>query len=718
MPTADLLFDDPSLPIATLALSTGDVLVEAGSAPVSLSRVVSGGFEAIVHDEGKALRTGSLGPGDVVGEISLFAGGRATATVRATEPSVVATIPSDAARAWLDRHPEVGETLAAEGRDRIDRNQMALLLADLLGTDDATVVADALGLCETVRLAAGGVLFEEGDVADAAYLVVTGRLGVHGLDADGERVELRRLGRGQIIGETGLFERRPRSATVTAIRDTVTVRIGAPAFEELLTRHPALMIRVGRQVLTRMIRPHAERRSTAVLAVAVTAPNGSLDLVRSVAESLLDHGSVTVVTPDVVDAELGRAGAFAADAGDVGSPRLTQYLHEVEIRHDVMVVGVRPADPVPWIRRGLSLADRILVVVSPDPDRGEWEAISRITSSAPADTTLIAVVLHPAGTERPHGSADLLARIGADDILHMRVGSIAEVGRVARLATGRGVGLVLGGGGARGFAHLGVYRALVELGVPIDTVAAASIGAALGGGISIGIGPDQAVASAAESFPGVLDYTIPVVSLIKAERLTREIDRVYGGWDFEDVWVPFRCVSTNLTTSRVHLHDRGPLPHAIRASLAIPGVMPPVPSGDDLLVDGGVLDNLPVDVVATEGRCATIIAVDVAPPAGPAAREDYGLSVSGWQALKANLGKGRSAYPKLTAVLMRSMIVGSMRHRDDLVAESGVDLVLQPDMRGVGLLDFDSVVPVADRGYELSKPTIEAWLTERGGWQR
>jgi predicted acylesterase/phospholipase RssA len=130
-----------------------------------------------------------------------------------------------------------------------------------------------------------------------------------------------------------------------------------------------------------------------------------------------------------------------------------------------------------------------------------------------------------------------------------------------------------------------------------------------------------------------------------------------------------------------------------------------------------VLNNLPVDIVADEGRSSTIIAVDVAPAMGPSAQEEFGYSVSGWRALRAGIARKKSAYPGITSVLLGSMLVGSIRHRDRLIAEAPVSLLLDLDMRGTGLLDFEQVGPVAERGYELAKPLLEAWLEESGGWR-
>lgn len=716
MSTARELFDDVATSRSTVSLEPGDVLIEAGEIPSGLFLVHEGAFEVTVGVQDRPVVMGTLGPGEIVGEVSLFAGGRATATVTASESSVVETITVPVARDWLSRHPEVATAIAAEGRERIDRNELTILLSELTGSTDPDVIGESLGLCAIVRLEGGETLFHQGEHADAAYVVITGRLSVWQV-LDGEPCQVGRLGRGQIVGETGLFEQAPRSASVVAVRDSVVARISGAAFEQLMAHHPSLMMRMGRQVLERMVRPRRDLRATSVLAVAITAPLDGAEFLEGIVAALRPYGRVAVVTPAQVDADLGRLGTAVAEAADVGVPRLTEYLHELEIRHDMVVIGVSADDPDPWVRRATALADRVLVVVSSDPGEGEWENIRRLVASVPATTTTIAVVHHPPLTPRPVGSRALLEQLGADDILHIRAHDAGDLARVARIATSRSVALVLGGGGARGFAHLGVYRAMVELGIPIDLIAGSSIGAPLGAGIARGDTPEEAVAHNTMGFAGLLDYTIPVVSLIKAERITRSIETRFGDWDFEDTWIPFRCVSTNLTRSRVEVHRRGPLAPAVRASVAIPGIMPPVPWGGDLLVDGGVLNNLPVDVVAEEGRSSTIIAVDVSPAMGPSAQEEFGYSVSGWRALRAGLGRKKSAYPGIASVLLRSMLVGSIRHRERLITEAPVNLLLDLDMSGTGLLDFEQVEPVADRGHELAKPLLEAWLEESGGWR-
>jgi predicted acylesterase/phospholipase RssA len=142
-----------------------------------------------------------------------------------------------------------------------------------------------------------------------------------------------------------------------------------------------------------------------------------------------------------------------------------------------------------------------------------------------------------------------------------------------------------------------------------------------------------------------------------------------------------------------------------------------VPVGDALLVDGGVLNNLPIDIARTQAPVGRVFAFDVAPPRGPGAHGDYGLAVSGWKALRARTGRERSPYPGISAVLMRSMITASMQERDRQVGNGLADFYLNLDMRGVSMLDFSDPVSVATRGYEAAMPALEA-LLETSEWQR
>jgi predicted acylesterase/phospholipase RssA len=343
--------------------------------------------------------------------------------------------------------------------------------------------------------------------------------------------------------------------------------------------------------------------------------------------------------------------------------------------------------------------------------KGRW---IDLLGSCPTGVKRTVVLTHTSQEIQPSGSTAKKTRFAAENVIHITKTS-KDIDRLARVAVGRGNSLVLGGGGGRGFAHIGVYRALTELGFPIDIVGGTSIGGVIAAVIADAMSADEIAEWASAHFPDVLDYTLPIVSLTSGRRIARSAHQTFGTREVEDLWRAYFSMSTDLTTSQTHIHDTGSVALAIRATSAIPGVMPPVPLDNALLIDGGILNNLPLDIARQKAPGGKLVAVDVAPPRGPGAHSDYGLSVTGWRALRSNLGREQSPYPKISAVLMRSMITASMRERDRQVLGGLADCYLDLDIRGVSMLDFDDPAGVASRGYEAAMPALEAWLDSPTG---
>lgn len=663
-----------------------------------------------------AVVLGYVGAGELIGEIAVVTGRRRMASLHASEPSVVWGVERGVFEEWMRREPALADVVAAASRERIDRAQVATMIASVVGNSDSSCVQDMLDAVEWRRVAAGTVLFREGDGSDAAYFVVSGRLAVTQRRPDGSERSLREMGNGEVVGELGLLDAAPRSATVRAVRDTTLARFSGDQFEALVARHAGLALHVARGVLRKLGRPERAPRAASV-ALVVTAPIEPVRFAAAMLAEISRFGRSIVLSSVRVDALLDQPRVAQLDVENVGVPRLSEFLHQADVENEHVVYQADVPGPAgaavsAWSKRCLGHADRVIVVLSAAPDDAEERSLraflEELRRTEGARWWL--AVVHPADTTRPTGSADLLQRYGGEDIVHLRRGSDADEARLARLAIGRGYGLVLSGGGARGFAHIGVYRALCELGVPVDRVGGASIGAPIGAAIGLALNPQELLEMVSRQFRKLLDYTFPVVSVLKGARIARSIDETLGGWDIEDLWLGYYCVSTNLTASRIEVHRRGDLARAVRASVAIPGVLPPVPYRGDLLVDGGVLANLPVDQMREHPGIGTIIAVNVAPEAGPHARLDFGTSVSGWRALRSSLGRRRSPYPSLTGVLLRTMIVGSVRDRPQLDDERGNDLRIDIDLKGVNLLAFDRVRPVAEAGYAAARPVLEAWL--------
>lgn len=584
--------------------------------------------------------------------------------------------------------------------DAIRSRVLRKLLAGQFGLDPTTL-ADMADSARWHQIAAGNIV---GSV-DNALAVISGV--AHRVDENGTRLS-GSFGPGQIIGAARALSGSETDGDVVAARDMIVASLDGDSLRRLISTHPEVAPHLFQTPTETPNRPSFNRVRVVAL---VTEPGLDRRVLSSRLQSALgDDRSVEVLWPERADLMVGHDGASRHERGEVGDLKIRRLVDGVQDQSDhvILETGSRPT---PWARRALSMADQIVLVVRANPDHSSVQALIELLDHAPLHTRRLLVVEHPVTVTRaPKGTARLIDELGLDHAVHMRRGT--DLAKVARLVTGTGRGLVLSGGGARGFAHLGVYRALHELGIEVDVFGGASIGSPLAAGMADGMPPDELDETVSRLFANVLDYTLPLVALVKGNGIARATADVFGERDIEDLWYRYFCVSTNLTTSTTHRHERGSIVHAIRASTAIPGVMPPVPHGEELLVDAGVTNNLPVDVMRELTPQGDVIAVDTTPNGGPVAKEDFGLSVSGTQAVRHRL-RGRRTHPRITSTLLRALIVGSNQHRDRNGIRSYADLYLDLDLRGVPMLDFDAVEELARKGYDISMPLLEGWLANR-----
>lgn len=696
---------DVGLGGTTVRFSAGSVVIEQGEVDDTVYLLRSGRLRLFRRTGGVEVELGRMeDPGSIVGEITALGGGTRTAMVVAETDSELVAFDAEEFHSLLAEHPGLAHRLGALAVRRAEEVDLADLLADHFSIDDPAVLEATLASIEWLYVPEGDAVFRQGDPSDAVYFVIRGRLAA----ARGDREAfLGGAGRGEVVGETGLLLGTPRTATLVALRDSVLGRLAETAFLRLVERHPRFMIRLAANVAERLEAGVERNSPTPVLALAFSPSVDPAPVVAGLIAEMEKWGAVDHLSPAKVDATLGTEGVAEVAPGEVGELSVARLLHELEVenRHLLLEMGHLAGN---WSRRCLQMADRLVVVAArDDPAVDRLPALLEQCPSALPRTLLL---IHPPTAGPPVGSADLANRLEVDDVLHATAGSRADLARAARVAVGRATALVLGGGGARGLAHLGVARALQELEVPVDIVGGTSIGGILATVIADEMDPDEMIAWAKVHFDRPFDYTIPVVSLIKGGRIARSAEETFGDRTIEDLRRRYFAVSTDLTNAQVHVHRRGSISVAGRATSAIPGVMPPVPNGENLLIDGGVLNNLPIDVGRKLAPAGKVIAIDVAPIRGGRARSDYGLSVSGWQALKSRVRPGRTNYPALTAVLMRSMFAASMRERDLQVQARLADLYLYLEMRKVSFLDFGDPEGIAHQGYEAAKPQLEAWL--------
>jgi predicted acylesterase/phospholipase RssA/CRP-like cAMP-binding protein len=558
---------------------------------------------------------------------------------------------------------------------------------------------------EYVVIKGGETLMREGDPSDSLFVVLSGRLVAAQAAQGGERV-LGEILSGTTIGELGALTGVPRSARVFALRDSHLLRIPAAAFSGILARFPEVLRGV---VQTMISREREVDRRPRLRTIAVVPLSGDVPVQGFVQE--LAHA-------------LGRFGAARsvarAEAED-GLKHNSGWLTRLE-EQSRFVVLQSDAHASPWTERCVRQADRILLVGQGQSD-GHLSAIERLIADARVSSTEL-VLLYPSHSSVPRNTRSWLGQRQLAAHHHVRQDSVADLQRLARRLAGRAVGVVFGGGGARAFAHIGAIRAFEEIGVPIDVVGGVSAGAIVAAQYAFGWGPnelsarDRAIATQGRK---LIDYTLPLVALIQARKFTSLLDHLFGDAQIEDLRLPFWCLSSNLTRAEKIVHRTGRLAQAVRASCALPGVVPPVLVNGDVVVDGGLIDTVPVTTMreVLEGG-GFILAIDVSAEIDLARPYAFGSSVSGLRILWERVnpfGTRTVVAPSLADVLVRSVELASVMARH---GQEQADLFIKPPVAHVDRLAFDlaSFDELVEVGYQQTRAALCDWprLAEvRGG---
>jgi len=535
-------------------------------------------------------------------------------------------------------------------------------------------------------LPGGRPLCRAGEPAEALYLLRSGSLGVF----DGPTTLLRQLAAGECMGEISLLGGGRYPHSVRALRDCELLRLDRGAFESLVERHPRAMLEVARAAIGRWMhdprgdQAPASPRTFAILPVDAGVPVHALAM--RLGQALESYGDCAVI-----------------DAGQ-GAGRGSDWFAEREAQARFVIYLDSSGDPL-WRQRCLRQADVLLLpALAAEPARPWPEAAPGHPSRARHRPRHL-LLLHASHRVQPGAAQRWLAQFSGG-LQHHHVCGDADVDRVARLVSGHGRGLVLSGGGARGLAHLGALRALHEAGHRFDAVGGTSIGAIIGAGVAGRWDPDALQDTFHDAFVRgrpLSDWTLPLVALTRGRRAARMLRRAFGSVGIEDLELPFFCVSTNLSVPGPAVHRHGPLWLWLRASSAIPGVLPPVLHRGEVYVDGALVDNLPTDVIAADG-IAHVTAVSIRAEITLNTRLDAHATPPWWRLL----GQRRQAdgWPRLVATLTRAAMVNGEASGERCHALA--DRLIVPPLEHVGMLDWKAWRHAVDAGYRETVKVLEA----------
>ncbi|CAG5133142.1 unnamed protein product, partial [Candidula unifasciata] len=745
---------DPSLLDDRITLScvrAGSIFCKQGDQDTSLFFLVKGTVSVLQNVVGESSKEALMfhaEPGEIIDVLAVLTGEPSFFTMRAKTDAIMVVISK----------PNFYQIMRAEPF-------MVLNVAHCTAKRISTFVREIDFAVDWQMLEAGKALFRQGDPSESIYIVLTGRLRSVLTTVGGKKELVGEFGRGELVGIVEVLTQTERATTVLAIRDTELTKIPSELLNLIKLRYPQVVTRLIHLLGTRIL-GNIQQKNTVSLTTGLPFHSDSykkmerstVDNLATIAivpitedvpltnfalelqHALLSIGPTVRLTPDIVKARLGTAALEG-----VNEYRLFSWLSQQEDIHR-MVLYQCDYQLSKWSKHCLRQADCILIVglADKEPTIGPIEKeLESIAVRAQKEL----VLLHKEDAETARNTSEWLnVRGWLSSHHHIRcpkrvfkvknpaktldlyerlferpADRMADFSRLARFLTGTSIGLVLGGGGARGLAHVGMIQAMQEEGIPIDMIGGTSIGSFIGALWAEERGYVRFKQRAREWAMGmtslwkkIWDLTYPVASMFTGWAFNESIESVFHDRQIEDLWIPYFCITTNISNSTMRVHSAGSVWRYVRASMSLSGYLPPLcdPVDGHLLLDGGYVNNLPADVMHSLGA-KFVFAVDV----GSQDETDltnYGDYLSGWWLLwkRWNPWAKTVRVPDMTEIQTRLAYVSCVRQLE-VVKNSDYCEYIRPPIDRFATLQFGSYDEIAETGYHHGKTLFSAW--SKGG---
>nr|XP_039249765.1 patatin-like phospholipase domain-containing protein 7 isoform X3 [Styela clava] len=752
--------------VVLLQVPEGYELIQEGEQDVSLYFVVTGSlciYQAILQHDPCADHNVTLFhafPGMLTGQLAVLTGEPSFFSVRADNNSVIALLKRKDFYSIMRKYPRMVLNTAHTVVQRVSRFTRQIDFA-----------------LDWLMVEAGKAVYKQGTTSDCMYIILHGRLrSVHEIHSTGKKELVSEFGRGEMVGMMEALRGTSRAVSMHAVRDTELAKIPEGLLKHIRRHHPGvvshLVSLVSEKLLGSMMttRPTYRNHPGELLShkqqmaeetkfaygdvsnhlanlstVAVLPVNRGVPVEKFTME--LEHAlsaicdQVLHLTSDNIKNRLGQSALDSAH-----EYRLSGWLAQQEDLHRIVLYQADDHMSL-WTQRCIRQSDAILIVANGDgePNVGELE---QELENYSIRALKVLVLLHRPEVSQPtrtvewlnmrgwltehlhiKGSKRLFARTTKSKLPQYRerlrqreVDRFSDFSRLARFLTGTSVALVLGGGGARGISQLGIIKALLESGVPIDMVGGTSIGAFVGalwaGHRDMAIVRSQTAtfSTGMGSFmPKLFDLTYPITSMFSGASFNRAIQAVFKETQIEDLWLPYYTITTDITSPKMRVHTDGSLWRYVRASMSLSGYLPPIcdPKDGHLLMDGGYINNVPGDVARSRGACR-VIAVDVG-AAITSDFTDYGDHLSGWWVLwKKWTGRwtGHIKVPDMNEIQQRLSYI-SCHYLMDLVVNSNYCTYLRPPVNKYSTMDFAKWKDLLELGYKYGREVCtEEWGDE------
>ncbi|MGI9515542.1 MAG: patatin-like phospholipase family protein [Pirellulaceae bacterium] len=565
---------------------------------------------------------------------------------------------------------------------------------------------------ETIEVPTGEYLHRAGDRVDSLFLIVQGRLSRSTTDHHGHEQFQGVIRRGSQFG--GLAAAQPESipVSVVALETSTALRLDYPKFLALAVTVPRLLINFIQMIGTEIkqaIRIDRLHQQPSVITIIHDTP-ASRPLTTRLINRLQELGE----TPSLMTDD--PAWQARSDVPQLLMINEGRWMDRDEARSQIaqwaaderVFIEATANQDLDRLIEGIQVADYVLVCIRPDSWREVVGRLRTLLDREPRWKEKINLVWIMEGNQlHPPPAAELLALVNAD----FKV-SFSDppqnwsctwqhgVERIVHELRGVRVGVALGGGAARGMAHLGVLKTLEENGIIIDAIAGTSAGAMTGTVFAAGMDMDYAVQSFCRDLkPSAFFRSLPggsywyLLYKYRRNQFDPMLRKYLSELALEQLPIPMNSITVDLVSGKPKVRDHGDAVQGIIESINLPGLAPPICRQGEALVDGGLVNNVPADVLVSKG-CNYVIAVSVTAHL----EQQFGK-------IRPDTPGPKYKVPSTVQTIMRGYMVQSVNMNS--VGVQPADVIIEPDVTGFDISEFTRTDELAAVGAETTQATLE-----------
>tara|TARA_B100001750_G_scaffold180974_1_gene149503 strand:+ start:445 stop:2751 length:2307 start_codon:yes stop_codon:yes gene_type:complete len=659
---------------------------------------------------------------EIFNSLSIFYEKNRSNTALTSEQSSLLFIPKESLVDLGEKHFNFNKILHEKITIEFNLEKLLRILSKVYSKEvDHGIFRKIINLGEWVSLKNNTKLFNFGDPSDSMFFLVRGFLKVF-IPINNNLKEVGEIKEGEVIGEMGLLSDEPRSASIYSTRESILFKITKDNFDDLMRSNPSVLFALSKQIILRFKKNqnvNTGNESTIFLTLLYTSKNRNDPIVNcgigdSLNKVLNKYDSSFFLSKEKIEKELSVKDInIILGSGGKYFP-LDSFINRIAKDHKYIILETEIKN-TPWTTWCMSLSDKFLFLLNPIEgmqNKAIIDAINEIQAKTP-DHLLVdrqLIVCHNDKSNFPKRTIEFIEALKPiSKHYHISINDENDFSRIARIIANKSIGLAFGGGGARGLAHIGAYKALLENGIPIDIVCGTSAGSMMAGIVASGFSINE-IKNIWEKFSKDVeinwtDYNLPYSSILKDEKLHNAYSPFFGKRKIEDLWLPMFCCAVNISSAELEVFNRGKIWRSVRASSSLPGLVVPLIKNGSLYVDGGLINNMPGDILKKVFN-SKLISVNVSPEKDLVPNFDHFPNQTGL-VLKKMFSKKKYKnefekldIPTLGNIMVRSIMVGSAKKTNEVADLSEIYLNIPTD--GFSMLNYGRMDELIGIGYDYT----------------